>query len=419
MSIRVKCPKCGAGLKAPNEFAGRTLKCPKCGGRMQLPQLETPHSALPSGPPSSATHLPPQAGPTAARTNDASNSTTDKMEDERLPDMYVRLGHIVGVDQEIHRGRRTTTITERTQYRVQNLLLRPPPRWGAATVQVKCNVCERTIKMVIRSGRQVLINHLAMLGIAFAICGPAFFLLVTIPFLGSGGAVLGCLFLTAVGYLLEICLSASLWKKGIGSTVAIARGQTGHRVLLASRPSEHVREWVRRWKTAGQGTCFFCHKRPALEGCSVGVKATRLVAARSLDDRLLESMQPGSLPPLPPGTVKTPSGAYRVQRRDVPRCRRCRRLHKAVSGIAASIAVVLTTPPLILALAAIYRETKVSKGDAAPALLLAFMFTMIVSYGCFWLIWKVLEALLGSKSYWERYPPVRELTIQGWDVENV
>ncbi len=37
MSIHVSCPTCGAGLKAPDQAAGRTAKCPKCGASISIP----------------------------------------------------------------------------------------------------------------------------------------------------------------------------------------------------------------------------------------------------------------------------------------------------------------------------------------------------------------------------------------------
>jgi hypothetical protein len=35
--IRVQCPSCGAGLRGPDEAAGKKIKCPKCGAAVPLP----------------------------------------------------------------------------------------------------------------------------------------------------------------------------------------------------------------------------------------------------------------------------------------------------------------------------------------------------------------------------------------------
>ena len=40
MSIHVKCPKCGAGLRAEDSMAGRAAKCARCGAGMRLPELQ-------------------------------------------------------------------------------------------------------------------------------------------------------------------------------------------------------------------------------------------------------------------------------------------------------------------------------------------------------------------------------------------
>jgi hypothetical protein len=37
MPIRVKCPQCGRGVVAKDEYAGRSVKCPGCGQGLRLP----------------------------------------------------------------------------------------------------------------------------------------------------------------------------------------------------------------------------------------------------------------------------------------------------------------------------------------------------------------------------------------------
>ncbi|NOZ40816.1 MAG: PH domain-containing protein [Planctomycetes bacterium] len=37
MPIRVKCPSCGRGIKAPSKYAGKIAKCPGCGNKLQVP----------------------------------------------------------------------------------------------------------------------------------------------------------------------------------------------------------------------------------------------------------------------------------------------------------------------------------------------------------------------------------------------
>ena len=45
MPIRVECPHCGKGIKAPSKFAGKDVKCPGCKGSLDIP------AALPTTPP--------------------------------------------------------------------------------------------------------------------------------------------------------------------------------------------------------------------------------------------------------------------------------------------------------------------------------------------------------------------------------
>ena len=53
MAIRVKCPQCGRGVVAKDEYAGRSVKCPGCGQGLRLP---APPAAAPA----------PEAGAPAA-----------------------------------------------------------------------------------------------------------------------------------------------------------------------------------------------------------------------------------------------------------------------------------------------------------------------------------------------------------------
>lgn len=54
MPIRVKCPQCGRGIVAKDEFAGRSVKCPACGQGLRLPALPAaapaPHPGAPTAP---------------------------------------------------------------------------------------------------------------------------------------------------------------------------------------------------------------------------------------------------------------------------------------------------------------------------------------------------------------------------------
>jgi hypothetical protein len=51
--IRVQCPSCGAGLRGPDEAAGKKIKCPKCGAIVGLPAKTAGDEA------SSGADLPP------------------------------------------------------------------------------------------------------------------------------------------------------------------------------------------------------------------------------------------------------------------------------------------------------------------------------------------------------------------------
>ncbi len=42
MAIRVECPSCGKGIKAPSKYAGKSAKCPGCGGKISIPQTVPP-----------------------------------------------------------------------------------------------------------------------------------------------------------------------------------------------------------------------------------------------------------------------------------------------------------------------------------------------------------------------------------------
>ncbi len=45
MSIRVECPACGKGIKAPDKYAGKTAKCPDCKGKIHIPAASDSQSA--------------------------------------------------------------------------------------------------------------------------------------------------------------------------------------------------------------------------------------------------------------------------------------------------------------------------------------------------------------------------------------
>jgi hypothetical protein len=47
MPITLKCPACGASIKAPDAAAGKTLKCPKCSGPLTLPSTAALRVATP------------------------------------------------------------------------------------------------------------------------------------------------------------------------------------------------------------------------------------------------------------------------------------------------------------------------------------------------------------------------------------
>ncbi len=57
MSIRVTCPNCGKGIKAPDHYAGRAAKCPGCQAAVTIPQPGA--MAAPPPPPPSRPSTPP------------------------------------------------------------------------------------------------------------------------------------------------------------------------------------------------------------------------------------------------------------------------------------------------------------------------------------------------------------------------
>jgi len=66
--IRVECPSCGRGIKAPDKYAGKVAKCPGCSNKLQVPipaAKENPPTAV--APPASqaAPSVAPVASPPA------------------------------------------------------------------------------------------------------------------------------------------------------------------------------------------------------------------------------------------------------------------------------------------------------------------------------------------------------------------
>ncbi|MCH8840148.1 MAG: hypothetical protein IH831_05630 [Planctomycetes bacterium] len=42
MSIRIECPHCGKGIKAPSKLAGKKSTCPGCGQQIEIPGIPIP-----------------------------------------------------------------------------------------------------------------------------------------------------------------------------------------------------------------------------------------------------------------------------------------------------------------------------------------------------------------------------------------
>jgi len=47
MPIRVVCPACSKGIKAPSKYAGKEARCPGCGGKIEIPAIKKQNVTLP------------------------------------------------------------------------------------------------------------------------------------------------------------------------------------------------------------------------------------------------------------------------------------------------------------------------------------------------------------------------------------
>ncbi len=59
MPIRVECPSCGKGVKAPSKYAGKVAKCPGCGGQISIPCIAPPAPPKPPAVPLPRAVVPP------------------------------------------------------------------------------------------------------------------------------------------------------------------------------------------------------------------------------------------------------------------------------------------------------------------------------------------------------------------------